>query len=240
MSGLNDRLFWFLFFKLDGPKTYPGLHAIPRFVPDDHAKLAEANKNVQVTQAVTFGDIYANRTHATVTALPHFSFKTWTYGRIMLVGDSAHKFNPISGEGGNSAVEDAAVLAGRLHQLLESKQPVLVDEKRTMPSKDEMSAMFGEVHAERSARVSDLVAGSHEAMRSTSWATKEIEIWDKLVLPHISSKFLQQQTSDPVSGGARCTALPVPAREHAVPFDDEKAAHKSETGVLKAMFGCWK
>lgn len=240
MSGLNDKLFWFLFFKLPGPKTYPGIHAIPRFIPDDHAELAAANQDVKVTQAVSFGEIYANRTHATITALPHINFRTWNYRRIMLIGDSAHKFNPISGEGGNAAIEDAAVLASRLHELLQAKQRIPVDEKRSQIVEEELSAMFKSVHAERRERVQGLVDGSHEAMQSVAWATRSFKFWDTVITPKLPSYSLQEGTSAPALAGPHCTALPLPVRKHDVPFDDEKVYQKPRGGLLAALLGCWK
>ncbi|KAH6638508.1 hypothetical protein C7974DRAFT_411914 [Boeremia exigua] len=39
----------------------------------------------------------------------------------MIIGDAAYKFNPISGHGRNSAIEDAAILADQLHALYSNK-----------------------------------------------------------------------------------------------------------------------
>ncbi|KAF8978929.1 hypothetical protein BGZ46_006004 [Entomortierella lignicola] len=42
-------------------------------------------------------------------------FKTWHYGRTVLLGDACHKFHPAGGQGARNAIEDAVVLANCLY-----------------------------------------------------------------------------------------------------------------------------
>jgi salicylate hydroxylase len=43
------------------------------------------------------------------------SIERWTEGRISLLGDAAHAMLPFFAQGAAQAIEDAAVLAARLH-----------------------------------------------------------------------------------------------------------------------------
>ncbi|HVN26577.1 MAG TPA: NAD(P)/FAD-dependent oxidoreductase [Candidatus Paceibacterota bacterium] len=46
--------------------------------------------------------------------LVEISLKKWSVGRVVLIGDAAHGFEPFAGLGGSLAMEDAYVLAGEL------------------------------------------------------------------------------------------------------------------------------
>lgn len=92
MAGKGGKLFWFLFFKLSKPCV--GLD-LPRFTAKDEAELLIKNADVHATETVTFGDIYANKIMSTTTALPHHVFTIWHHGRILIIGDAAHKVSTL-------------------------------------------------------------------------------------------------------------------------------------------------
>ncbi|KAH7058051.1 hypothetical protein BKA57DRAFT_531342 [Linnemannia elongata] len=45
-------------------------------------------------------------------------FETWTHGRTVLIGDAAHLLLPSSGAGAVNAMQDAVILANRLHDIV--------------------------------------------------------------------------------------------------------------------------
>ncbi|KAF9918713.1 hypothetical protein BX616_006419 [Lobosporangium transversale] len=47
-------------------------------------------------------------------------FETWSYGRVVLLGDACHKMHPSAGLGAVAAIQDAAILSDLLYQLPES------------------------------------------------------------------------------------------------------------------------
>ncbi|GJJ77245.1 hypothetical protein EMPS_09604 [Entomortierella parvispora] len=49
--------------------------------------------------------------------LEHKLFKTWHYGRTVLIGDACHKFLPAGGNGAVTAFQDAVILANCLYDL---------------------------------------------------------------------------------------------------------------------------
>ncbi|KAG0043154.1 hypothetical protein BGZ83_011767, partial [Gryganskiella cystojenkinii] len=54
--------------------------------------------------------------------LEHKMFKTWFYGRSILLGDACHKMLPAGGQGALNALEDAVILANSLYDLEDSSQ----------------------------------------------------------------------------------------------------------------------
>lgn len=84
----GSRVYWFFFVKLD--KTHYGAD-IPRYTKKEEEEFAAKHASENVTEDVTFGDLYNTRISSVLTALPEYAFKKWHFGRIMTIGDAAHK-----------------------------------------------------------------------------------------------------------------------------------------------------
>lgn len=84
----NGRTFWFYFSKLD--KTYR-VPDIPRFTKQDAEDQMRRYAHAPVTKTLSFGDITKNRVTYTLVPLEEAFFKTWTWGRFVILGDSVHK-----------------------------------------------------------------------------------------------------------------------------------------------------
>lgn len=89
-TGPNHRIYWFLFKKLAN-KTHGLYEKIPRYTDKQRDALAAEHAMDCITESLTFGELYAMRTTATLQALPEVVFKKWYYKRIMTIGDAAHK-----------------------------------------------------------------------------------------------------------------------------------------------------
>ncbi|KAL3434407.1 hypothetical protein BDV09DRAFT_185922 [Aspergillus tetrazonus] len=111
----ESRVFWSILVKLPQKSVYPNT---PRFSVDDAAKFCRKFSHVRVTEHVCVGDLWATRTFASMTALEEGLLQTWHFNRIVLLGDSVHKMTPNIGQGANTAVEDAAMLASLLREAL--------------------------------------------------------------------------------------------------------------------------
>ncbi|MCF6191568.1 MAG: FAD-dependent monooxygenase [Candidatus Hydrothermae bacterium] len=61
------------------------------------------------------------------------TLRTWTRGRIVLLGDAAHAMTPNLGQGGAQAMEDAFVLAKALSESRSLKEAFHMYEKQRMP-----------------------------------------------------------------------------------------------------------
>jgi 2-polyprenyl-6-methoxyphenol hydroxylase-like FAD-dependent oxidoreductase len=88
-SGPNHRIYWFLFKKLTS-RMY-GIDKIPRYTEAERDELAAEHADDPLNEQLRFGELYANRTTATLQALPEVVFSKWHYGRVITIGDAAHK-----------------------------------------------------------------------------------------------------------------------------------------------------
>lgn len=86
-SAPGNRIYWFLF---TGMNTSVG-SKIPRFSKADEAKLVSNLLDDFVTENVTFGDIYRERQTSTLLAVEEHVFTRWHFGRVLTIGDAAHK-----------------------------------------------------------------------------------------------------------------------------------------------------
>ncbi|KAH6638911.1 hypothetical protein C7974DRAFT_123267 [Boeremia exigua] len=214
-TGPNHRIYWFLFKKL--PTTAHGLYDdIPRFTDEERDTLAAEHAADPLAADLTFGELYATRTTATLQALPEVVFKKWHYNRIMTIGDAAHKFNPIGGQGGNSAIEDAVVLADQLHTLLQSK------DKSTPLTDANIVHAFQETQRIRHERASKMLKASHDLQSLQAMDTLVSKFIAKYIMPMSGSDKMVDMICESSLGAARCKSLPMPDRPHSALWDDEK------------------
>ncbi|EKG22567.1 Monooxygenase FAD-binding protein [Macrophomina phaseolina MS6] len=160
LSAPGDRLYWFLF---NGMEKASG-RGIPKFTKQDEAHLAEQYHGDSITKTTTFGDIYANRLCSTLVAIEEHVFARWHFGRIITIGDAAHKVHPITAQGGNGAMETAAALVNALRRKLDqgSADARLSDE--------DVEDIFAEVQASRFDRAADSVS---QGRRSKAISTQD-------------------------------------------------------------------
>jgi hypothetical protein len=92
ISAPRDRYYWFLFTEVE--KVYG--KNIAKYTKDDELKLAEEHYKDQLTETVTFEDLYARRTQTTLVSLEDHVFPRWHYRRILTIGDAAHKVRSIT------------------------------------------------------------------------------------------------------------------------------------------------
>lgn len=91
-TGPNSDVYWFLFKQLPAPIR--GLRdRVPQYTAADRDALAKEHAGDQLTEALCFGDLYRTGRTATLQALPEVVFSKWHEGRIMTIGDAAHKVN---------------------------------------------------------------------------------------------------------------------------------------------------
>lgn len=89
-SAPGNRIYWFLFKKIQIPVR--GLYnQIPRYTETEKDALAERHYDDSLGDGLCFGHLYDLRITATLQALPEVVFNKWHYGRIVTIGDAAHK-----------------------------------------------------------------------------------------------------------------------------------------------------
>lgn len=88
LGGPGGRVFFFLSEKL--PKKLYGPES-PRYSKEENVAFAEAHRQDVIIDDCTFGDIWDNIIAYNVTPLHEYAFDQWHYGRIITLGDAAHK-----------------------------------------------------------------------------------------------------------------------------------------------------
>ncbi|KAH6887442.1 FAD binding domain protein, partial [Thelonectria olida] len=222
-SGPKGRVYWFLFVKL--PETKHGKD-IPRYTEEDEALFMKKHHALPIRENLTFGQLYAKRITSTLTPLHQVVFEKWFFNRMLLIGDSAHKPNPISGMGANGAMESVAEF---VNALLEKR-----DERKNGLSGLSTGDINAICHKMQSVR--------HDRAKLTVSASEKMQALLAFEKPKIS--FLVWRVFGPLAGddsplrilggrtlgGSRVKALPVPFRPRAVPYHHELPAKPISNG----------
>ncbi|KXH64083.1 FAD binding domain-containing protein [Colletotrichum salicis] len=170
ISTPGNRTYWFLFAGVGDTKYGKD---IPSYSKEDTEKLALEHWEDLVLKDVTFGDIYKNKIMATLVPLEEYVFKKWHYQRTICIGYASHKIDPISGQGGNGALEAVALLTNALTDMLE-KHP------KAQPT-EVVEAALAQVHVNRHDRAETLVANAHTLQRVLTGRSPYSKILDHLV-----------------------------------------------------------
>ncbi|KAI1074596.1 FAD binding domain protein [Whalleya microplaca] len=217
ISGPENRVYWFLFQRL--PEATYG-KSIPKCTKEDEQKFIQKNFNLTITKTVTLGDLYTHRLSSTLTPLHEMVYKKWFFKRIMIFGDAAHKPNPISGQGGNGAIESAAEFVNVLTSKRDNRSAGLSN-----LTDEDIQDIFAQTQAARNAREVEIVKSAHEqqALNAYENRLKSTLIWGILTklmglesrlarpaLIYLDSPFLKK--------------LPVPRRARVIPYKDELPA----------------
>ncbi|KAF5003673.1 hypothetical protein FDECE_9783 [Fusarium decemcellulare] len=215
MSGPAKRVYWFFFNRL--PEAKFG-DKIPKYTKEDESKVVGENQNLPITEKVKFGDIYAKRISSTLTPLHEFVFQKWFFDRILLMGDSVHKPNPISAMGGNGAIETVAEFMNALLDMRDTRKDGL-----KQLTTHEITDLFTKVQDARNVRASDIITNAHEMQ---ALFALENPIASRLALQYMGSSLapkdlLLKQLAGSVVSGTKVKQLPVPLRPRVMPFDHE-------------------
>ncbi|GME33552.1 FAD binding domain containing protein [Neofusicoccum parvum] len=218
VDGPEGRIYWFLFYKNE--RTLRNMEGeIPRrYTKQEERALAEKCWNDRITENVTFGDIYKSQISAVLTALPEFVCTKWHFGRITLVGDSVHKVNPISGQGGNGAIETAASLATEIFNMLKA-QP-----ENASPTDADITAAFQRVQDTRRDRMVEIVKAGHQQSAVSALETPLYEFLARNVMPRMGLEGPLSMFANSVIPAERLPMLPMPSRPHSEPYLDELPA----------------
>ena len=212
--GPEKKIYWFLFQRL--PETTYGLYEkLPRYTDEDLHELVSRHLDDSITTTVSFGDLWKNRTAATLTALPEYVMSKWHYGRIMCIGDAVHKFNPIGGQGGNSAIETCAVFANQLHGLIKSPGGDRI------PTCEELKQAFETIFAlrhDRTVMLRKAGASSQAMFARETWVHAAL---NRIMLPFSSIEQIFAMQWKNWKGAARLEMKDVVSKPHTTSFDDE-------------------
>ncbi|KAK1637694.1 FAD binding domain-containing protein [Colletotrichum phormii] len=213
ISAPGNRTYWFLFAGVGDTKYGKD---IPRYSKEDTEKLALEHWEDLVFENVTFGDIYKNKIMATLVPLEEYVFEKWHYQRTVCIGDASHKIDPISGQGGNGALEAAALLTNALADMLE-KNP------KAQPT-EVVEAALAQVHVNRHDRAKTLVANAHTLQQVLTGRSPYSKIVTKYLVPLLGDEGFLGAAVPICKASRRVYRIPLPKRRRLVPFDDELPA----------------
>lgn len=213
ISGPQGRLYWFFFSQL--PETKFG-KAIPRYTDEDEAQFVKENAYRPITETVTFGQVYEKRISSTLTPLHEKVFEKWFFRPVFILGDAAHKPNPIGGQGGNNAIKSPASLVNVLLEMRDSRGGSLDN-----LSDKEIAEAFSRVLDIRHERAKSFVREAHQTQ---SLMAREKPILSKILMRLDAIKGLDtgiDRMGSICRPAVRIEKLPIPKRPRSVPFDDE-------------------
>ncbi|KAF5681260.1 zeaxanthin chloroplastic [Fusarium heterosporum] len=203
--------------------------------------VAELENGVQVTTAK--GDVFkgdmvvgADGIYSTVrnemwriannNSPGYFPDDEWSSDKDNVDANTTSRFEPLTGHGGNCAIETAATL---FNHLIEDVGPDW--------STADLNAAFKTVQDERVERVKWLVADAHKNQQMQAMATPLLAIMAPVLVRLITTPIAFQLSSQKFIGAPRINSLPVPKRDHTFPYDDELFAKPLLSGWLTTSLG---
>lgn len=106
---------WFFIMKMD--RKYSG-DEIPRYTKKQMEEQVLEHGHFQFSAGITLRDLMDTTTALSYLVLEEANHDVWTHKRVVCLGDSIHKMTPNLGQGGNQAIEGAAVLTNCLLDML--------------------------------------------------------------------------------------------------------------------------
>ncbi|KFA74418.1 hypothetical protein S40288_03978 [Stachybotrys chartarum IBT 40288] len=231
VSGPDNVVYWFMTERLPEPKRGAD---IPKFTAKEEVEFTRKHKDFQVTETVKFGDVIDNRKTSTLTALAEIVHKKWFFRRIIALGDSVHKPNPVGGQGANAAMESCAEL---INALLDAKKEVGSLNKLT---NTDIEKVFRKTQDARHERAHLVVDAAHEVQALMAYENPLLStIALQVVLPNAGNEFMLSKLGDIFAGGASLRHMPMPNRPREVPFNDELPAKPVATRTSKIVLGAF-
>nr|AGO65986.1 putative monooxygenase [Fusarium heterosporum] len=216
VSGPENKTYWFFFSKL--PTARYGSE-IPTCTEAMEADFAKNYAHVTITEKVTFGQVFAHRISSTLTPIHEYVLDKWFFDRIICLGDSVHKPNPIGGQGGNGAIESAAELIN-----------ALMTKKASLGSLEAMNTLdiqnvFSDMQSKRHERAKRIVFASHLQQSLVAYEKPGLSkfVW-RLFVPLKGDEASLGLFGLTLAGASRLERLELKARPRAIPYRDELPA----------------
>jgi FAD dependent monooxygenase len=181
---------WFFITKMD--RKYYG-DEIPRYTEKEMEEQVLEHGNFQFSKGITLKDLMATTTALSYLALEEANHEVWTHKRIVCLGDSVHKMTPNIGQGGNQAIEGAAVLTNCLMEMLSGMKDGSV-------GMEAIEKTLLKYHSLRAERAQKFVEASGLVTRDEAMATLKHTL-RFLFMPHYSSERLTGKSSSFIGDG---------------------------------------
>ncbi|KAF7526534.1 hypothetical protein G7054_g10734 [Neopestalotiopsis clavispora] len=104
----------------------------------------------------------------------------WSWDRIVLVGDAAHKFTPSIGQGANNGIIDVVVLMNELQKVLKQCQS---QSPTRLPTTDEIILAFKNYQATRQEASKFSCQRSSQVTATSLWNSWSLKLFDQYIFP---------------------------------------------------------
>ncbi|KAL1621819.1 hypothetical protein SLS54_005342 [Diplodia seriata] len=210
-AGPDDTTFWMVFFKLD--KTYYG-----RDVPCRGAKAEEEFSKKYwdhpIIEDYKYSDLRKTAIVSVCTPLHEYVVENWHSGRCVIIGDAAHKVNPVGAQGGNAALESSAALTNGIMKLLQSKGPDGIP-------REKFDSILEDVQNVRKPRTSFLCKKSMAMQDVVAEASPFDKIKNRYIMPFLGENAMLEDVCEGYPSAVSLESLPIPSRPRSAPFYDE-------------------
>lgn len=201
-GGAKGEALWFVFFQADAERSkHRGLDA-PRFTQEEGLEICRKYSGAKLTEKTNFGDVFANRHRITTQACPNHCLKRWHYGRLICLGDSVAKTNPILAQGGAQGAEGVVMLIDQIHEALQQ------GEAKTSLSSTEFDNILANVNKARYVRVNAAVNKSQQIIQISAWSNWLFRFVGKYVTPLLPTWIFVAQALGQWKGSYVSTSLP--------------------------------
>lgn len=169
---LRDAMYFTVLKRLDEPAPDQ-----KKFTSQELDEFVQGMPDLHLFPGVKLKEIWPMREQANAVLLHQEEgiAEKWHCGRVVIVGDAAHKMTSVNGMGALCAILSATTLANKLQATLKQH-----DNKNTMPSTEDLEATFAQYEAARKEPAKEVVDQGMRITRFASWAGgKNAEAMDK-------------------------------------------------------------
>ncbi|KAI0889437.1 FAD/NAD(P)-binding domain-containing protein [Annulohypoxylon maeteangense] len=156
-----------------------------RYTEQDAIEFANKWAHMPVGDGLTVKEVFAQRYTVGMAVLEEGILKRWSWGRIVLAGDAAHKFTPNQGLGYINGLQDAVALTNELHRAIHTPSRQYGDENdKNGPSLETLSAAFERYQNSRMDDVKEDWTLSIIETKMSAWYNSVYWAFDYFVQPY--------------------------------------------------------
>ncbi|KAJ6117373.1 hypothetical protein N7512_007098 [Penicillium capsulatum] len=224
-AGPDGKMYFFGFFKTPKRFIYGD---IPRYsVAEAHSSIAEYAHDI-LLPGITVGDICEQNTNLGLVPLEEYVLEKCFYKRATLIGDSFHKINPLTGHGGNSAIESAAVLADLLKDELK---------KNPKPNDPAIRRVFKEFQECRRPRATSLMEMTQQIQDMEVLDDPLLEFMQLTVMHQMGHEHFASALAAASTPGLGLKYMPPSNRKGITPYNEEVQANPCTRSTVAT--GLW-
>jgi 2-polyprenyl-6-methoxyphenol hydroxylase-like FAD-dependent oxidoreductase len=171
-----------------------------RYGPADEEAFVRRWGHLPISRRLTLRDAFDGRCEAGMVNLEEGVVDRWSWDRIVLAGDAAHKFTPSTGAGCNNGIVDVASLVSQLHAAVRTAA--------AEPSTDELAAAFAAYQATRHAAVEAGLSNASRVTATATWQNGISKFVDRYILArHIIQKVVIDSAAPGIASTPALTFL---------------------------------